>query len=275
MGAQMGSKGAFSSINMTPLIDIVLVVLIIMMVNIPIQIEEMGLKLPSLNAPPPPPTDPPPEQLVIAIYKPEREGAEPTIALNRRAMGRGEMLYEITRRLRPMTNKNVFIDADVLVPYGMVVDMVDLAREAGAANVGLAKLKKDDLGNPVSPQPPTEVSTKANMPREVFLGSPLVRGEITEKIADTSIQPLKSQLQQCYFQRLAQHPDLTGSYSIYVEVGPEGELLKEPAIESDTVGDQDLWNCVNALLPSLRYKPLGEGKTAWVRYPVLFSPGGG
>jgi len=51
MGAQLGTKGAISDINMTPLIDIVLVVLIIMMVNIPIQIEEMGLKLPS-NVPP-------------------------------------------------------------------------------------------------------------------------------------------------------------------------------------------------------------------------------
>jgi biopolymer transport protein TolR len=276
MGAQLGSGGgAISDINMTPLIDIVLVVLIIMMVNIPIQIEEMGLKLPSHR--PVPPDQPPPEheQLVIAVYKPEKEGDDPKIALNRRAMGRLEMKTEIYRRLRPMAKKNVFIDADVAVTYGTVVDMVDLARESGAENVGLAKLKTDDQGNPIGPQPPTEVSTGANMPRGIILGSPSTRGEMNAKTADAAIQPLKGNIQQCYLQRLGARPDLTGSYSIYVEVGPQGELLKEPEIEDDSVGDLELRDCVNALLPNLRYSSLGAGNTAWVRYPILFSPGGG
>jgi biopolymer transport protein ExbD len=60
MGAKLGGGGgAVSDINMTPLIDIVLVVLIIMMVNMPIQIEEMGVKLPGVSDKPPPRTDTP------------------------------------------------------------------------------------------------------------------------------------------------------------------------------------------------------------------------
>ncbi|MEQ1506766.1 MAG: biopolymer transporter ExbD [Myxococcota bacterium] len=269
MGAQLGTKGGFNDINMTPLIDIVLVVLIIMMVNIPIQIEEMGLKLPSTKVQPP--QDPPPdsEQLVIALYKPETEGAAPKVALNRRVMSQDKMLYEITRRLKPMTNKNVFIDADVDVEYGLIVDLVDLARSAGAANVGLAKMK------PEGPLPPTSVDQGAGMPRGILLGSPQVAGEMTEKLAYASIQPLQGSIQQCYLQRLAAVPDLTGSMSIYVEVGPDGAFLKElaPAIEADSVGDADLNACILNLLPNLRYKPLGDQKTAWIRYPVLFSPG--
>ena len=267
MGAAVGGKGAFSDINVTPLIDIVLVVLIGMMVNIPIQIEEMGLKLPSSQVTPP--TDPPPdaEQLVIAIYAPESEGAEPKIALNRRIMGEKEMMYEITRRLRPMTNKNVFIDAHHDALYGNVVDMVDLAREAGAGNVGLAKMKDE------GPLPATEVSPGSGMPRGVLLGSPQVRGEITEVQADQSIVPLKGGLEQCYLQRLAVNPELTGSISVYVELGPQGEFLKPPAIESNSTGDADLVTCVNLLLPNLHFRPLGENNTAWVRYPILFSPG--
>ncbi|MEZ4240966.1 MAG: biopolymer transporter ExbD [Myxococcota bacterium] len=274
MGAQLGTKGAFSDINMTPLIDIVLVVLIIMMVNIPIQIEEMGLKLPS-NKPPPDNLPQDSEQLVIAMYAPDEEGGEPTIALNRRAMDRREMIFEITRRLPAMAKKNVFVDADLKVKYGDVVDMVDLAREAGAENVGLAKVKTDDQGNPTGPLPITSVSTGANMVRGVVLGSPRTRGELDAQTADASLRPLKGNIQQCYLQRLAARPDLTGSYTLYVEVGPQGEFLKDPVIEEDTVGDPDLATCVAALLPNLRYRPLGEGKTAWIRYPVLFSPGGG
>ncbi|MEQ1568447.1 MAG: biopolymer transporter ExbD [Myxococcota bacterium] len=258
-----------SDINMTPLIDIVLVVLIIMMVNIPIQIEALGLKLPGLN--PPPTTDlPPPDQLVISVYKPEKEGDAPKIALNRKIMGQQEMEIEITRRLKPMANKNVFVDADKVVPYGLVVDMVDLSRKCGAVNVGLAKMKEE------GPLPATSVSVGAGMPRGVILGSPRVVGAITEAKAYESIAPLEGSLTQCYLQRLAVRPDLTGTLVIKAEVGPSGELLSEPSIETDEVGDADLATCVTGLLPNLRFGPLkavGDFTTAGIRYSVLFSPG--
>lgn len=266
MGAQLGNSGMMSEINMTPLIDIVLVVLIIMMVNIPIQIEEMGLKLPSkpLDTPPPPE---PSEQLVIAVYKPEAEGEPSRIALNRRVMNEQEMVYEITRRLKPMAKKNVFIDADKAVPYGLVVDMVDLARRAGAENVGLAKMKE------TGPLAPTEVSSGAGMPRGVVLGNPQVSGEMTTQIAYTSIEAIGGAIQGCYLQRLGQVPDLTGSYTVHVEVGPEGQLLKPPEITTDMVQDPALLECVTKVLPSLKYAPLAPNKTAAIRYPILFSPG--
>ena len=262
MGAQLGSGGgAMSDINMTPLIDIVLVVLIIMMVNIPIQIEEMGLKLPGQKTTTTPP-NPNSEQLVIALYEDE------TLALNRRAMAEDKMLYELTRRLRPMSKKNVFVDAHESVNYGLVVQAVDLARRAGASNVGLTKMK------PEGPLPPTSVDQGAGIPRGIYLGSPLVAGEMTEKRADAVIQPLKGKLQACYIQRLGARPELTGDYTVYVEVGPQGELLNEPSVEKDNVGDLDLRDCIVAVLPELRFQPLGEQKTAWIRYPILFSPGG-
>jgi biopolymer transport protein TolR len=270
MGASVGQKGAFNDINMTPLIDIVLVVLIIMMVNIPIQIEEMGLKVPGPVTTPPPTPPPDAEQLVLALYEDGR------MALNREVMSEQNALYEMTRRLRSMTNKNVFVDAHEKVPYGTVVSMVDLAREAGAANVGLAKMK------PTGPLEPLRVSAGSGMPRGIFIGSPLVRGGITEKKADEAIQPLKGAMTQCYLTELASSPQLTGSLGLYFEVGPDGEtgiteeakkFLKPPAVEKDDVGDAELKACIEALLPSVRYEALGEGKTAWIRYTILFSPG--
>ncbi|MBT3221098.1 MAG: biopolymer transporter ExbD, partial [Proteobacteria bacterium] len=133
MGAQLGAN-SFDDLNLTPLIDIVLVVLIIMMVNMPIEIEEMGVRLPSNQPAPEQPTENP-DQLVIAVYE------NGDLALNRRLMTEEVLFYEVTRRLRPMRNKNVFIDGFPTVEYGRIIDMMDLAREAGAAKVGLAKLK--------------------------------------------------------------------------------------------------------------------------------------
>ena len=59
MGAKVGTDGAFDDMNLTPLIDVVLVVLIIMMVSIPIQVQEMGIKVPDPRAGPLPKTDEP------------------------------------------------------------------------------------------------------------------------------------------------------------------------------------------------------------------------
>jgi biopolymer transport protein ExbD len=78
---------------MTPLIDIVLVVLIIMMVNIPIQVEEMGLKLPSMTPPTTPPTPPPSSSS-------SRCTQDGTVALNLRLMNDEVLFFEVTRRLR-------------------------------------------------------------------------------------------------------------------------------------------------------------------------------
>jgi biopolymer transport protein ExbD len=259
MGAQLGSEGAIGAINMTPLIDIVLVVLIIMMVNIPIQIEEMGVKLPGQQTTTtPPPSDA--EQLVVALYEDDK------VALNRKVMAEDKMLYELGRRLRPMTKKNVFIDAAATVPYGRVVDMVDLAREAGAERVGLARMKDE------GPLSPTDVDA-GGMPRGVFPGSPSVVGAMTEKQADAVLQRVLPKIKQCYAARVAMRSDLAGNLVLKFEVGPQGEMLSEPEIEKDGVGDLDLRDCVKELLPSFPFQPLGEQKTAAVRYSLLFSPG--
>ncbi|HHO50660.1 MAG TPA: biopolymer transporter ExbD [Deltaproteobacteria bacterium] len=262
MGAQLGASGTMSDINMTPLIDIVLVVLIIMMVNIPIQIEEMGLKLPSSKAPiQENRTDV--EQLLIAVYD------DGKIALNRRAMTKEKMFYELQRRLRSSEKKNVFVDAHVDVEYGTVVDMVDLAREAGAAKVGLAKLKD---GGPL----PVNSVDEGGMPRGIFFGSPTVAtagGNIDEVKADAALQKIKGRINACYVQRLGARPGLSGKYMVYVAVGPQGELLEPPEIQADTMNDLDLRDCIKAVLPELRYEPLGPQMTAGIRYSILFSPG--
>lgn len=258
MGAQLGGAGAFADINMTPLIDIVLVVLIIMMVNIPIQIEEMGIKLPS-NLEVQPKDEPPADQLVVAIYE------DGTVALNRRLMNEEVMFYEVTRRLRPLTEKAVFIDAFPTTPYGRVVDMMDMAREAGAEKVALARLK------PSGPAPATSVDAGA-MPRGVTLGSPSVVGALTEKQADEQFQPAMSRVRACFDQALATAPTTSGRFIARVAVGPDGEIM-ESGIISSTVENEALETCVGELLPALRYKPLGPQNTALVHYPLLFSPG--
>jgi len=261
MGAQLaGGDGPVSDLNLTPLIDIVLVVLIIMMVNIPIQIEEMGIKLPS-PIPPEEPLPDNPDQLVIALYE------DGDMALNRKLMTEETMFYEVTRRLRPMEHKNVFIDAAPTVLYGRIVDMVDLAREAGAAKVGLAKLKES------GPLEATGVSQGA-MPRGVIPGSPRVLGETSEKIADTALKLILPTIEKCYYDQLASKPDINGRVVLRYGIGPEGEHLDDPMIQAGaTLDDEATLECIEKVMPMLDFPALGAGNTARVMYPILFSPG--
>lgn len=257
MGAQLGA-GTFSDINMTPLIDIVLVVLIIMMVNIPIQVEEMGLNLPS-KVETPPPEQPNPDQLVVALYE------DGTQALNRRAMKEDELFYELGRRLPSMSNKIVFIDAAPTILYTRVVDAIDVSREAGAVKVVFAKMK------PEGPLAALSASEGA-IPRGVSHNSPAVVGEMTEKRAYEAFQPLHPSVESCYATALGTNPKLGGRLVVQADVGPQGEIMAT-AVQSETIGDPALADCVKSKLPALRFEPLGEGKTARINYSMFFSPG--
>jgi len=270
MGAQMGTKSSFTEINMTPLIDIVLVVLIIMMVNIPIQVNEMGVKLPTKTERPPPDAQKP-QQLVVALYEDE------TLALNRKLISEERLYQELTRRLRNMEKKNVFVDAHPAVNYGLVVDMVDMSREAGAAKVGFAKLKES------GPAPAVSVDSGA-LPKGVHLGSPAVVGHMDEVTADRSIQPLLAKITQCYGLGLAQDRNLTGRVIVRVAVGPDGEIMSQKISQSSLSSPEEgeveshapgllVDECILQVLPELKFEPLGPQLTALVQYPLLFSPG--
>lgn len=292
MGAKLGGGGGgFNEINMTPLIDIVLVVLIIMMVSIPIQVNELGVKVPNPEVKPPerPPDADPPEQLAVAIYEDGR------IALNRKVLVKDSTILldaaapasakdaalfslatELTLRLKSARKKNVFIDAHPDVNFGIVVDIMDLAKESGVAPDGIrmARLKEE------GPLAPTSVGTGV-LPRGVMTGSPTVVGAITEKTADRQLRPLVPKFRGCYEQALQSQRDLSGRILLRIEVLYDGEVTKAE-VEQSSMDAPELTACINEQLAELRLEPLlwpeDDGKQDWehtaaIIYPLLFSPG--
>ncbi|MFZ5479702.1 MAG: ExbD/TolR family protein [Myxococcota bacterium] len=141
MGIQVGKDqpGGMDEINVTPLIDVVLVLLIIFMVLTPITVQKMASNLPppDMEEPPEPPPDQPPDQLLVAVY------ADGSLALNLETLADEELRKQVTRRLRSKEKKTVFIDAHPDANYGRVVNVMDMVREAGASKVGLAEMKDE------------------------------------------------------------------------------------------------------------------------------------
>jgi biopolymer transport protein TolR len=133
MGMNVGSGGKNSvapQMNVTPLVDVVLVLLIIFMVVTPLLTKKMWLHVPKKDkveqeTPPPPPPDS--AKPVVLTY--DRDG---TIKINAQVVSRQELSQKIRRVLAPRPEPLVFFDAQNDAVYGEAVEVMDLAREGGA-----------------------------------------------------------------------------------------------------------------------------------------------
>jgi biopolymer transport protein ExbD len=130
-------KPAARDINVTPFIDVVLVLLIIFMVITPIMVHEMSVSLPDKTE-----TveteDLPKDQLLAAVC------LDGTITLNRTPVAIEDLKDTLHKRLRSKAKKIVFVDAHPDAGYNDVVQVLDIARDAGADRLGLASLKSEE-----------------------------------------------------------------------------------------------------------------------------------
>jgi biopolymer transport protein ExbD len=120
-----GGKGVKGDINVTPLIDVVLVLLIIFMVLTPSMLKHLTAAVPKKadETVPTPPSDAP----IIVEYTAGR-----TVTLDTEPVAVEALAAKLAERLRFDARKVVFFRADDDAPYGEVIRLMDIARGAGA-----------------------------------------------------------------------------------------------------------------------------------------------
>src|SRR5919204_2251425 len=125
-----GAKGGVKSdINVTPLCDVMLVLLIIMMIVAPLLQQGVSVKLPTAgNTVDKPETQ---DQTVIAI------AADKHMYLNAKPVQEAELATKINELLESKKEKVVLIKADQEVEYGAVMAAMDQLRQAGIEDIGL------------------------------------------------------------------------------------------------------------------------------------------
>ena len=136
MGMDLGgAKGGIKSdINVTPLVDVMLVLLIIMMLVAPMLQQGVSVKLPTASN-----TVDKPEtqgQTVIAV------GRDKQIYLNAKPVAEQELSRRITEILENQKEKIVLIKADEEVEYSAVMAAMDQLRQAGVEDIGLITERK-------------------------------------------------------------------------------------------------------------------------------------
>jgi biopolymer transport protein ExbD len=157
-GGSGGAGKVKSDINVTPLVDVVLVLLIIFLVTMPIVMRDITIDIPrksddvQIQAP----TD----QTVVEVRCPTpdgqhsdcgAEGVAATILLNNNEVKLGDLAQKISDKLAHISEKVVFVDFDNNYPYRDAVTIMDTCKGAGATTIGI-KMKDDAAAAPAAPQ---------------------------------------------------------------------------------------------------------------------------
>lgn len=126
-----GGKGVRSDINVTPLIDVVLVLLIVFMVLVPKLLYQTSLEVPPKapdNAAEPPSSS---DQLVVTIAEDSR------IAINGESVTVEQLPDKVRELMANRSKKLMFFNPADEAPYGDVVKVMDICKGSGAKTIGI------------------------------------------------------------------------------------------------------------------------------------------
>lgn len=133
MGGSVGGKGGFvSEINVTPFVDVMLVLLIIFMVTAPMMTQGLEVDLPETRAVENLPTEA--ENMVLTIRQ------DGSMFLDTYQVSQDELETKIELLVK-QPGKQLFLQADKEVPYGIVVDVMGRIRAAGIEKLGVVALQ--------------------------------------------------------------------------------------------------------------------------------------
>jgi biopolymer transport protein TolR len=127
------SRMVMSEINVTPLVDVMLVLLIIFMVTAPMMQQGLEIELPETAASGVSTSE---EPFVLVISKSKR------ISVGGQSIPISDLQKRLQAIFEKRANKQIYIQADKAVDYGFVAETMAEVRAAGITNIGLVTLPK-------------------------------------------------------------------------------------------------------------------------------------
>ncbi|MEJ2685254.1 MAG: protein TolR [Candidatus Sulfobium sp.] len=126
-------RGVMSEINVTPFVDVMLVLLVIFMVTAPLMQQGIDVNLPQAKG-----KSLPPQERISLVVRKNR-----TIYLNNTRY----TLPELRKKLTALSklNPDIFLKADRDVPYGFVVEVMGEVKDAGIEKLGMITEPKLDI----------------------------------------------------------------------------------------------------------------------------------
>ena len=125
---QGGGRATLSEINVTPMVDVMLVLLIIFMVTAPLIQQGVKVNLPQTKATPVEAAD---KKLVVSIDLNKR------VFIGEAEVTLGDFEAKLKANAKAQQDKEMYLHADRDLAYGIVVDVMAAAQRAGVTNVGM------------------------------------------------------------------------------------------------------------------------------------------
>lgn len=132
---KQSSNRFLSEINVTPFVDVVLVLLIIFMVTAPMMQEGVDVNLPQAKGKSLPSKE---KRMTVTIT------SKKEVYLNDRKVELSELEDRLKKIFQDRVNKELFLKADEVVPYGFVVKTMSLIRTAGIDQLGMVTVPLDN-----------------------------------------------------------------------------------------------------------------------------------
>lgn len=125
-----------SEINVTPFVDVMLVLLVIFMVTAPMMVQGLDVDLPKANAPA---IDQKTEELTLTLTKDER------VKLGDVEIPKEKLALTLKSNQKLKADKKVLLHADKGLQWGFVAQIMSLLKEAGIENVGMVTEPGDKI----------------------------------------------------------------------------------------------------------------------------------
>src|ERR1041385_3513773 len=150
MAISKRTLGMNSNINVTPMVDVMLVLLIIFMVITPMLQKGVSVEMAKTNNPTQMPDAEKEDALLVAV---QRDGS---VFFGSDKISPDQLTNKIKDKLASRTDKRVFVRADARPKYGAVAEVVDNVRSAGVDQLGLLteQRKQGAPGAPAAALPP-------------------------------------------------------------------------------------------------------------------------
>ena len=131
-----------SNINVTPMVDVMLVLLIIFMVITPMLQNKVNVELAKVLDPTAMPDADKEDAVVVAVTRDSK------VYLGQNQVSMADLGQKVSDLLQNKTDKEIFMRADARAQYGTVEDAIDSVRTAGVDQVGLLTERRTDQTNP-------------------------------------------------------------------------------------------------------------------------------